>query len=31
VMVTHSKAIAQRFSDEIIEVRNGQCSGRRQI
>jgi putative ABC transport system ATP-binding protein len=31
VMVTHSKAIAQRFSDEIIEVCNGQCSGRRQI
>ena len=28
VMVTHSKAIAQRFSDEIIEVCNGQCNGR---
>ena len=27
VMVTHSKAIAQRFSDEIIEVFNGQCNG----
>jgi putative ABC transport system ATP-binding protein len=28
VMVTHSTAIAQRFSEEIIEVSNGQC-GRR--
>jgi putative ABC transport system ATP-binding protein len=28
VMVTHSTAIAQRFSDEIIKVSNGQC-GRR--
>lgn len=28
VMVTHSKSIAQRFSDEIIEVFNGQCNGR---
>lgn len=28
VMVTHLKVIAQRFSDEIIEVCNGQCNGR---
>jgi putative ABC transport system ATP-binding protein len=27
VMVTHSKAIAQRFSDEIIEVSNGKANG----
>ena len=27
VMVTHSKAIAQRFSDEVIDVCNGQCNG----
>ncbi len=28
VMVTHAKVIAQRFSDEIIEVSNGRCHGR---
>jgi putative ABC transport system ATP-binding protein len=29
VMVTHSTVIAERFSDEIIEVSNGQCNRRR--
>lgn len=28
VMVTHSKTIAQRFSDEIIEISRGKCSWR---
>lgn len=31
VMVTHSKAVAEKYADEIIEMANGKISGRRAV